>query len=163
MKKAKDAAREVIAQLAPEATVAEGTSPEAQAKGLVEAYLEGVVQELGDALAAARQAGVSTGKAAVAIVRVHEDRWNGFAHRLVALPEAVIGADIKGRFKTAAADTLGTDLAAVAWATPKSAAQIAAEKAKANEGRDRKPRKGGKGKGRRDHRERPARAATQGA
>jgi hypothetical protein len=158
MKKAKDAARDVIALLAPDATLEEGQTAEDQAKGLVNAYLRDLVQELGEALGAARGAGVGTGKAAVALVRGSEERWKGFAHRLEQLPEAVIGTDLKGRFKTEASKTIGTELAAVAWATPKSAAQIAAEKAKAQA--DRKGNKRhGRGKGRRDDHRGP-RAAT---
>jgi hypothetical protein len=137
MKKAKEAANEVIAAFAPPGSDAQSvTAAKDTARALSDAYLVELIDEMDAKVVPERTKRTEQGL--VSIVREFDARWKGFVHRVsAASPEGFVEG-LADQFKAKAGEVVGDKLFEATWAPPVKAA---AEKTDGQSG------KGHKGKG----------------
>lgn len=150
MKKAKEAAQEVMALL----PLTDSSAPDSVASREAAVAATGVYrQELLESLST-RQDTKRGLLGQGALVRELDAAWKGFAHRLaIHAPDLFGSDDFKGSFETLARGTISKDVASVVWTLPpgpKARAEQAKADAAARKGKGGKDNRGNRSDKRRD-------------
>lgn len=127
MKKVKEAAHDVLALLQQEGV--EASEGQAQAQQAAQAFLDEMLAETQAQMALSVHQGQLDAKAAAFRLRALDERWKGFAHRLIQAAPGVFEENLRQRFREAVQldRTLDTLVVQAAFAAPKSAQQLKAE------------------------------------
>ena len=144
MKKVKEAAHDVLALLQQDGVAA--AESQAQAQQAAQGFLDDMLAESKDQMALSVHQGKLDAKAAAFRLRALDERWKGFAHRLIQAAPSVFDESLRQRFREAVQldRTLDVQVVQAAFAAPKSAHQINAEadaQAKAQKERERARKK----------------------
>lgn len=140
MKKVKEAAQDVLALLSQDGVEADAAAQHAQQAA--RAFLDEALAEGKTQMGLSVHQGQLDGKAAAFRLRALDERWKGFAHRLIQAVPQVFGEGLRARFREQIQldRTLDAQVVQAAFAAPKSAQQLKIEadaQAKAQKERDR--------------------------